>query len=411
MILWCFAGFAQASPASELSAQFLSYLENYYVEPEKLDLKSLKNRLDGVLSKECNDDTSCPSSKLHNELSAIAKSLPDKTSRFLSPEEAAKKRLEAKGDTLNDARFGLGLELRKNLVYRVLDNSPADKAGVLIGDVIKTISRNNQTWTKNLEFSDNTPVTFNLERRGVKFEKSMTPELGWLTNLLFPELQVLKPARVGYIRISSFRLSGTAARVHALIAKHLATRATSLVLDLRFNTGGLLDEMLLTLTAFVDGDVLRLRSRNATQLYSLKNGGIDAVNGAKTSRLSLEQATKFKGNLIVLTNSSTASAAELFALILQRQQAARFIGESSYGLCQTALAPLQLLDQSELRLAAVKNLFSDGEEIPAKLEPDYAMVDDLVALEQGHDLVLETAVSWLEPVSFSLQTWLLPRLF
>jgi carboxyl-terminal processing protease len=184
-----------------------------------------------------------------------------------------------------------------------------------------------------------------------------------------------------------------------------------LVLDLRFNTGGLLDEMLLTLSAFVDGDVLRLRSRNATQLYSLKNGGIEAVSGAKTSRLALEQATKFKGNLIVLTNSSTTGAAELFALILQRQQATRFIGEASYGLCQTALAPLQLLDQSELRLAAVKNLFSDGEEIPARLEPDYAMVDDLVALEQGHDLVLEAAVSWLEPVSFNLQAWLLPRLF
>ena len=411
MLLWFGSGLAQASPASELSAQFLGYLEKYYVEPEKLDLTSIRNRLANVLNKECNDDANCPSSKLHSELSAITKSLPDKTSRFLSPDEAAQKRLEAKGDSLNDARFGLGLELRKNLVYRVLDNSPADKAGVLIGDVIKNVTRNNQPWSKNLEFADNTPITFMLERRGVKLEKSMSPELGWLTNLLFPESRVLKPARVGYIRIPSFRLSGTAARVHALIAKHLASRATSLVLDLRFNTGGLLDEMLLTLSAFVEGDVLQLRSRNASQIYSLKNGGIEATSGTKTTRFSLEQPTQFKGSLIVLTNSSTASAAELFALILQRGQTARFIGESSYGLCQTALAPLQLLDQSELRLAAVKNLFGDGEPIPSKLEPDYEMVDDLVALEQGHDLVLETAVSWLEPVNINLHAWLMPRLF
>jgi carboxyl-terminal processing protease len=409
-IVWFGLARAWASPASDLAAQFLGYLENYYVEPEKLDLKNLKNQLAIVLANQCKDDTACSTSKIHDELAAIAKALPDQTSRFLTPDEAAQKRLEARGDTLNDARFGLGFELRKNLVYRVLDNSPADKAGLAVGDTIKSINRNNQPWTKNLEFSDNTPVTVALERRGVKLEKSMSPELGWLTNLRFPEAR-LQRLKVGYIRIPSFRLAGTAARVHALIANQVLKGAQSLILDLRFNTGGLLEEMLLTLSAFYEGDAMHLRSRGATQLYSLKNGGIEAAVGTKVSRYALPQATKFRGNLIVLTNSSTASAAELFALILQRQQLARFVGESSYGLCQTALAPLQLLDQSELRLAAVKNLFSDGESIPSKLEPDYTMTDDLTALEQGHDLVLETAVQWLEPVSLSVRAWFEPNLF
>ena len=127
--------------------------------------------------------------------------------------------------------------------------------------------------------------------------------------------------------------------------------------------------------------------------------------------VALPKPTVFKGNLIVLTNSSTVSAAELMALILQREQLARFIGEPSYGLCQTALAPLQLLDQSELRLAAVKNLFGDGESIPEKLEPDYNMTDDLVALEQGHDLVLEIALKWLQPVNLSIKSILEQILF
>jgi hypothetical protein len=69
------------------------------------------------------------------------------------------------------------------------------------------------------------------------------------------------------------------------------------------------------------------------------------------------------------------------------------------------------LDQSELRLAAVKNLFSDGESIPEKLEPDYSMNDDLTALEQGHDLVLETALKWLQPVNLSLRSILEQNLF
>jgi carboxyl-terminal processing protease len=409
-LAWFGLAKAWASPASDLSAQFLGYLENYYVEPESLDLKTLKNQMTSVLTNECKDDPNCPTSKIHAALSAIAKALPDKTSRFLTPAEAAQKRLEARGDTLNDARFGLGFEIRKNLVYRVLVNSPADKAGVLVGDVINTISRNSQPWSKNLEFSDNTPVTITLERRGVKFEKSMSPELGWLTNLNFPEARMQGP-KVTYLRIPSFRLAGTAARVHAVLAKQVLAGAQSLILDLRFNTGGLLEEMLLTLSAFHEGDALRLRSRGATQLYSLKNGGIEASVGTKTSRFALSQPTKFKGNLIVLTNSSTASAAELFALILQRQQLARFVGEASYGLCQTALAPLQLLDQSELRLAAVKNLFSDGESIPTKLEPDYTMTDDFTALEQGHDLVLETALKWLQPVNLSVRAWLEHSLF
>jgi carboxyl-terminal processing protease len=402
-LVWFGCSRALASPASELSAQFVNYLESYYVEPEKLDLKALRHQLELALSKTCGEDSNCPTSKIHDELAQIAKTLPDKTSRFLTPELAAQKRLETRGDTLNDARFGLGLELRNNLVYRVLDNSPADKARVMVGDVIKNISRDNQAWSKKLEFSNNTPVTIVLERRGVKFEKSMSPELGWLTNLAFPEASLPKP-KIGYLRIPSFRLSGTAARVHEQISKLVSGGAGSLILDLRFNTGGLMEEMLLTLSAFHEGAAIQLRSRGGTQLYSLKNGGIEAAVGTKTSRYALTKATTFKGNLIVLTNSSTASAAELFALILQREQLARFVGEASYGLCQTALAPLQLLDQSELRLAAVKNLFSDGESMPEKLEPDYSMTDDLTALEQGHDLLLETALKWLQPVNLSINS-------
>lgn len=405
LLLWLGVSRAFASPASDLAAQFLGYLENYYVEPEKIDLKALKSNLEIAVTNVCRDDASCPTSKIHDELGKIAKALPDKTSRFLSPEQAAQKRSEARGDTLNDARFGLGIELRQNLVYRVLDNSPADKARVMVGDVITGISRNNQNWIKKLEFSDNTPITISLERRGVKFVKSMSPELGWLTNLAFPESSVPKP-KIGYLRIPSFRLSGTAARVHEQLAKLISSGASSLILDLRFNTGGLLEEMLLTLSAFHEGAAMQLRSRGATQLYSLKDGGIEATVGNKTSRYALPKPITFKGNLIVLTNSSTASAAELLALILQREQLARFIGEPSYGLCQTALAPLQLLDQSELRLAAVKNLFADGESIPEKLEPDYSMTDDLTALEQGHDLVLETALKWLQPVNLSVRSML-----
>lgn len=410
LILWLGVSRAFASPASDLATQFLNYLQNYYVEPEKLDLKAIKSQLEIAVSNVCGEDASCPTNKIHDELGKIANALPDKTSRFLSPEQAAQKRSEARGDTLNDARFGLGIEVRQNLVYRVLDNSPADKAKVMVGDVIKSISRNNQVWTKKLEFSDNTPVTISLERRAVKFEKSMSPELGWLTNLAFPEAGLPKP-KIGYVRIPSFRLSGTATRVHEQIAKLVSSGAGSLILDLRFNTGGLLEEMLLTLSAFHEGAAMQLRSRGATQLYSLKNGGIEAVVGTKISRYALPKATTFKGNLIVLSNSSTASAAELMALILQRNQTARFIGETSYGLCQTALAPLQLLDQSELRLAAVKNLFSDGESIPEKLEPDYSMTDDLTALEQGHDLVLETALKWLQPINLSVRSILEQTLF
>jgi carboxyl-terminal processing protease len=394
---------AFASPASDLATQFLGYLENYYVEPEKINLKSIKSGLEISVASLCGDDANCPTSNIHDELSKITKGLPDKTSRFLSPEQAAQKRSETRGDSLNDARFGLGIELRQNMVYRVLENSPADKARVMVGDVIKSISRNNQVWTKKLEFNDNTPVTFALERRSVKFEKSMSPELGWLTNLAFPEASLPKP-KIGYVRIPSFRLSGTAVRVHEQIFKLVSGGAGSLILDLRFNTGGLLEEMLLTLSAFHDGAALQLRSRGAAQLYSLKNGGIEAALGNKTSRYALPKPTAFKGNIIILTNSGTASAAELMALILQREQLARFIGEPSYGLCQTALAPLQLLDQSELRLAAVKNLFADGETIPEKLEPDYTMTDDLTALEQGHDLVLETALKWLQPINLSVKS-------
>ena len=97
--------------------------------------------------------------------------------------------------------------------------------------------------------------------------------------------------------------------------------------------------------------------------------------------------------LAVLVNRDTTGAAEVLAAILQRSRRATVLGERTRGQAALSLWPLPLADGSELRLAAVRNLFADGSPLPAWVSPDVAVPDDAASLADGRDALLESALS------------------
>ncbi len=396
-----FGSLAVASPASDLIAQVDQAIRHYYWNPGLLDLGGVRARLQRGLDASCKNTPFCATNRVYDTIRAVVRDLPDKHSSFRTPNELKAIRTDQAGDPTKDDRFGLGLEVKRsnpttNVVWRVLTGSPADRAGVRVGDVIlETIRAGTVVPYRDLRLPDASVVTLRVDRRGERLEMLLTPEAGMQTALLLPDMMTL-PNGIGYLRVPSFRATGTAQRAHGLLEKPVSDGLKALVLDLRFNMGGYLDEAALLAAALTDGPLLTLKSRNASIPYTINAGVLEYPTGLQFHRVALQQPVRFTGKLLVLTNTATSSAAELLAAVLQHA-GATVIGERTYGLADTAVLPLALNDGSELRLAAVKNFYPDDTPILPRVEPNQFVRDDLNAIIQGHDLVLESAVASLVP--------------
>lgn len=392
-LLFCWFSQALATPASELVKQYVEFISEYHVDADTLDLNALKTRTQTALVLRCGSDSNCAAGKIYEDLKRITQSL-DSSSSFIAQPELERIRLEQLGDANLDQRFALGIELRENIVYRVLTGSSAADIGVKRGDKILGMTRAGAPWAiSQNSFPDAAPVVLKIERAGQTFELTALPASGLLMGLLSPEGRLLENG-IAYIRIPSFKAIGTAQKVHNLLNNLVTRGASKLILDLRFNAGGYLDETLLTLSAFFQGEVLKMRSRLGILTYHLKNGVLEAVSS--TNKVQLEFPTAFTGKVIVLVNAQTSSAAEVMALAWQRASYTKFIGEISAGRSKYATLPLRFTEGSELRLAVIRHLYPSEQPLLEKLTPDILLKDDVQALNKGTDPLLEAAQKQLQ---------------
>jgi carboxyl-terminal processing protease len=369
---------ALASPASALVNQYLEFVTKFHVDADSLNAVALKARLEGMLKTRCGSDATCPTTAVYDDLKAITRTLPDATSSFLSP-------LDLTRLTQDAQRFSLGMEVRGDIVYRVARDSSAERAGLKRGDRLISALPN---------VTDARPVTLRVERDGKTLEVSVTPAIVG-NALLNPETRWLEGG-FAYLRIPTWRVPGTAQRVHSALSALQSRNPKGLVIDLRFNTGGYLEDALLSAAPFLgDGAVMQLQSRSATVTYSVRALGLEATQGEGIKRNTVDFAVAWRTRVVVLTNASTSSAAEVFALALKRA-GVKVVGEQSAGRARYAALPIKLSDGSELRLAVTKNAYPNGDPMPLAVTPDETVKDEPSALARGQDPVLEAGVKALE---------------
>jgi carboxyl-terminal processing protease len=396
------ASLALSSPASDLAAQFQTFLIRYYVEPSKLDFNAIRAQLEQALNTNCSDKD-CAAQKLHTTLRSITRELPDGVSSFRTPEEVARLQVEQGGDASQDTRYDLGWDVRRgsknrDVVVRLLEGGPAALAGVQIGDVIEQVSHGpNVGALQDVPFTNSSAAGLKILRHDQRLNLYVTPVTGTITTMLQPNAKLLtvRNSKVLYLRIPSFRSIGTAQRLHDAISKFSSQNPAALVLDLRYNSGGFLDEAMLFLSALTEGDVLLLKSHQATQTYNVQNGTLE-VDAPTPRTVTLDRYTRFDGPIFALVNASTSSSAEILVALLAHENLARVIGEPTRGLAAYAVLPLRMTDGSELRLASVQNYFADDETLSRNVTPNRVVPDDLNALTEGKDTMLEEVTAELE---------------
>ncbi len=220
---------------------------------------------------------------------------------------------------------GIGLEVSAEdgavKVVSPIDDTPAQKAGLESGDYITAIDGNsilglplNDAVTK-MKGDPNTKLTLTVVRTGkdAPFDVVLTREI-----IVIKSVKTHMEGDYGYLRIASFQdntAQETKDAMTDLIAKN--PKMKGLVIDLRNNPGGRLEQSVDVADLFLDGgEIVSQRGRDPSDItrYQAKKG--DVLNGKP---------------IVVLTNPGTASAAEIVAGALKDQHRAAIVGLTTFG--------------------------------------------------------------------------------
>ena len=248
---------------------------------------------------------------------------------------------------------GIGIEIQIKgphvVVVSPIENSPADRAGVRAGDIILRVAGQDVTdW----------PLARVAERIGGRTGTKVTltiqdPKTGMVRQIAVVRASVkmhevtwqkIPGTSLAHLRLASFD-NGVTKDLRSALQEIVDANVSGVILDLRNNPGGLLDEAVGVASQFLnDGIVLQSKdSQGKISPVPVEKGGI---------------ATNLP--LTVLINEGSASAAEIVAGALQDNHRADLIGQTTFGT-GTVLQEFRLSDGSALLLAVEEWLTPKGQ--------------------------------------------------
>lgn len=296
----------------------------------------------------------------------------DPHSGYMSPDDFQSMTVQTSGEY-----GGLGIEVTMEdgfiKVISPMDDSPASRAGIEPGDLITSINGKpiiGQTLNdavKEMRGERGSDILITILREGEDaFDVTLTREVIQPKSVTWH----MEDSDIGYLRVSTFNERTTLLLEEALdgISEETGARPKGIVLDLRNNGGGLLDQAVSVSDMFMSGgEVVSTKGRRAndTERYNARAGEV------------------YKGvPMVVLINNGSASASEIVAGALQDRGRATIVGETSFGKgsVQTVI-PLGA-DRGAIRLTTARYYTPAGRSIQALgIEPDIEIAPERLTEE------------------------------
>ena len=253
----------------------------------------------------------------------------------------------------NGTLMGIGAELAIDQsgyakVIKVYKDSPAQEAGIAVGDYITAVDGSDVKSMANAdavqtrlrgESGTSVNVTW-LDSEASEHSADLTHSGYTATTVDFSLLQ----DSVGYIKIWQFD-GTTPSELDYALRSLTSSGATSLVFDLRENGGGILDDAI---------SCIDLIAPEGTLAYAEDKNGNRTLLGSSSGESEIDLP------LVCLVNGNTASAAELFASSLRTLNGARLVGTTTMGKGTIQSSPQRLSDGSAVVVTVAKLLCGDG---------------------------------------------------
>jgi carboxyl-terminal processing protease len=308
--------------------------------------------------------------------------LDDPYTGFLDPDTAAISR-----EDLSGAFEGIGAYVTMNdgllEIVSTFEHQPAAKAGLRRGDIVVQVD---DTPIENMSIYEaialirgpaGTPVCLTILREGEEpFEVEVVR-----ARIEVPVVESeMREDGIAYVRLNEFTPDASAKLAEA-IKPMLEQNPKGLILDLRGNPGGWMNEAILTAGLFLPKDDLVLIERMR--------------DGTEHTFQSPEEPIAPDTHMVVLVDAGSASASEIVAGALQDHQRAVLIGEKTFGK-GSVWTPLELSNGGELRVTIARWFTPNDRAIHGEgLEPDIAVGLTQEDFDAELDPQLDRAVQYL----------------
>lgn len=326
-------------------------------------------------------DKTEPRDLIYSAVDSMVKSLGDPYSQFIPQEAYGEVKIFEKGE-YGGLGIVIGIRDNKVIVISPIEGTPADKAGIKPGDVVVKIDGISCVgWSlsevvKELRGEEGTKVSLYIERE--KHQKLLHFEIIRKIIELRSVYYKLINNSIGYIRIVDFG-NGTLKSFKDAINSLDKKKTKSLILDLRNNPGGFIDQAVEISDCFLSNGLIvktKRRSKEQTKTY---------------------RATKSKEDillpLVVLINKGSASAAEIVAGALQCNKRATIIGTTSFGK-GSVQGIFHLPDKTALCLTIARYYIPDGSLIDGKgIQPDI----EIKIPESWYEKSIKEQIELLDP--------------
>lgn len=243
----------------------------------------------------------------------------DEYGDYISPEESTDMEADLTGQS---GGIGSSVEMRNGKIYvvNIIPGSPSEKAGVQVGHAIVKadgvdllgMSLNEALTFIRGEVGTEVTVTFE-DPNGKLYDLILVRDIIEISSVNYSQLTDYP--EIGYVEITNFSLT-TGEELRNALTQLSEQGVKKLILDLRYNGGGILEGALEVAGAFlpVGKKILTVEPREETQTESFYATG-----------------KQFNGDLVVLVNEYTASASEVVTGALKDHNRATVIGERTFG--------------------------------------------------------------------------------